>query len=177
MTEAPDGGLLSHPDSDVEVKLIKTQWFPKSKHPGHNPGVAGQFQFNLRDKRNREAAKIVIRQDLPGQEHLNMAVRRLSVLGRADVGGLLGFDKHPESLERGTASCNHWRAQHHYDIAAIPEKWKPGCDDRRHKAAQEAAGMPSGDAMADNEAGASLESRDIDDRDVFDDRDAFDDRD
>jgi len=34
--------------------------------------------------------------------------------------------------------------------------------------------MPSGDAMTDNEAGASLESRDIDDRDVFDDRDVDD---
>merc|ERR1719442_296959 len=116
MTEAPDGGLLSHPDSDVEVKLIKTQWFPKSKHRGRNPGVAGQFQFNLRDKRNREAAKIVIRQDLPGQAHLNMAVRRLSVLGRADVGGLLGFDIHPSELERVTRECTQWRLENHYDI-------------------------------------------------------------
>jgi len=187
ITDAPVGGALSHPDSDVEVKLIKSQWFPKSKHQGNNPGVAGQFQFNLRDKRNTEAAKIVIRQDLPGQEHLNMAIRRLSVLGRADVGGLLGFDKHPESLERGTAACNHWRSQHHYEVAVKPEpwkqqtaseKWKQISDERSHKAAQEAAGMPRGDAMTDNEAGASLQSRDIDDdRDVFDDRDAFDDRD
>jgi len=183
ITEAPDGGHLSHPDSDVEVKLIKAQWFPKSKHPGNNPGVAGQFQLNFRDKRNKEAAKIVIRQDLPGQEHLNMAIRRLSVLGRADVGGLLGFDKHPQYLERGTAACNHWRSQHHYDVAVKPEpwkhqteseKWKQISDDRKQKAAQEAAGMPSGDAMTDNEAGASLESRDIDDRDVFDDRDVDD---
>mmetsp|Transcript_126012 Transcript_126012/g.342123 ORF Transcript_126012/g.342123 Transcript_126012/m.342123 type:complete len:690 (+) Transcript_126012:124-2193(+) len=188
ITDAPVGGALSHPDSDVEVKLIKSQWFPKSKHQGNNPGVAGQFQFNLRDKRNTEAAKIVIRQDLPGQEHLNMAIRRLSVLGRADVGGLLGFDGHSEELEHVTKDCAQWRLENHYDVQAIPErdvdttswprwkwKWQKIREERKLKAAQEAAGMPRGDGMPDNEAGASLQSKDIDERDVFED--AYEDRD
>jgi len=189
MTDFPEESHLSHPDSEVEVRLIKTQWFPKSpKKAAGNPGVAGQFQFNLRDKRNSDAAKVVIRQDLPAQEHLNMAVRRLSVLGRADVGGLLGFDGHSEELEHVTKDCAQWRLENHYDVQAIPErdvdttswprwkwKWQKIREERKLKAAQEAAGMPRGDGMPDNEAGASLQSKDIDERDVFED--AYEDRD
>jgi hypothetical protein len=189
MTDFPEESHLAHPDSDVEVKLIKTEWFPKSqKKVEGNPGVAGQFQFNLKDKRNSDAAKVVVRQDLPGQEHLNMAVRRLSVLGRADVGGLLGFDSHSSELERVTKECAQWRSENHFDIQALPDrdaettswprwkrKWQKIREERKHKAAQEAAGMPGGDAMKDNEAGASLQSRDIDDRDVYED--VYEDRD
>merc|ERR1719162_2556808 len=54
-------------------------------------------------------AVFVMRQDLPRQEHLNLAMRRLSALGRADVGGLLGFDPHPESLEDVTPACQRHR--------------------------------------------------------------------
>jgi len=163
---------------DMEVRVIKTQWSPR-KHKKTGPDVGGQFQFNVRNKKNKEGAKIIVRQDLPTQEHLNVAVRRLSTLGRVDVGGLLGFDDHPESLERVTAQCNQWRSANHYEIRAMPDmesrsasmprwkqKWQQVREERRQKAAAAEAGYPSSDATKDNEAGASLHSRDIkDDRD------------
>merc|ERR1719382_1576679 len=63
------------------------------------PAVAGMFTLTLRNKKSQHGAKITIRQDLPGQEHFNVAMKHLATLGRVDVGGLLGFDAHPASLE------------------------------------------------------------------------------
>jgi hypothetical protein len=103
--------VLSLPGSDVEASLDKTTWFPK-KRSKVGPAVAGMFTLTLRNKKSQHGAKITVRQDLPAQEHFNVAMKHLATLGRVDVGGLLGFDAHPASLERVTAACAHHRATH-----------------------------------------------------------------
>jgi len=99
----------------VQSFLEKATWFPK-KRTKAGPTAAGMFTLSLKNIHSGTAAKITIRQDLPEQEHLNVAVRQLSQLGRVDVGGLLGFDAHPESLERQSAACVHHKATSRYRI-------------------------------------------------------------
>jgi len=155
--------LLSDSESDIQVSLDKATWFPK-KSSKTGPTAAGMFTLALRNIRSPNAAKITIRQDLPGQEHLNVAVRQLSQLGRVDVGGLLGFDAHPESLERPSAACVHHRATARYRIESQDDAdhgyyFKPSWKDRWDKAR-------TGGRSRDNEAAASLMGR-FDDNDVL----------
>jgi hypothetical protein len=98
--------------SKIEVMLSKSQWFPKRKAAEGVPAVAGMFTFSLRNKNSLAEARFVVRQDLPEQEHLNLAVQKLSALGRVDIGGLLGFDEHPPKLEWISAECHQHRTQH-----------------------------------------------------------------
>merc|ERR1719262_792504 len=112
------------------------------------------FTVSLRNRRSSLGAKITVRQDLPEQEHLNVAVRQLSQLGRVDVGGLLGFDAHPESLERPSAACVHHRATARYRIESQDDAdhgyyFRPAWKDRWDKAR-------TGGRSQDNEAAASL---------------------
>ncbi|CAK0864733.1 unnamed protein product [Prorocentrum cordatum] len=156
--------VLSDPESDIEVSLDKATWFPK-KRSKKGPIAAGMFTLSLRNKKSPTGAKITLRQDLPEQEHLNVAVRQLSQLGRVDVGGLLGFDAHAESLERPSAACVHHRATARYRIESQDEAehgyyFKPAWKDRWDKI--RAAGRP-----ADNEAAASLVGK-FDDNDPGD---------
>jgi len=155
--------LLSDSESDIQVSLDKATWFPK-KSSKTGPTAAGMFTLALRNIRSPNGAKITIRQDLPGQEHLNVAVRQLSQLGRVDVGGLLGFDAHPESLERPSAACVHHRATARYRIESQDDAdhgyyFKPSWKDRWDKAR-------TGGRSRDNEAAASLMGR-FDDNDVL----------
>jgi hypothetical protein len=156
--------VLSDSESDIEVSLDKATWFPK-KRSKRGPTAAGMFTLSVRNKKSPTAAKITMRQDLPEQEHLNVAVRQLSQLGRVDVGGLLGFDAHPESLERPSAACVHHRATARYRIESQDEAdygyyFRPAWKDRWSKAR-------SGSRPQDNEAAASLVRK-------FDDNDAND---
>ncbi|CAK0829669.1 unnamed protein product [Prorocentrum cordatum] len=93
-----------------KVTLSKTLWHSNKEKAGAL-NVAGQFvvQIQMVSKQINEAAMIVVRQELPEQEHLNVAVRKLGALGRVDIGGLLGFDPHPESLEEVTPECQRHR--------------------------------------------------------------------
>jgi len=92
-----------------KVTVAKTQWSSSKRAKVGMPTIAGQFEVSIRRRGSRFAARVVVRQDLPTQEHLNVAVRRLSTMGRADIGGLLGFDKHPDSLESVTPECQRHR--------------------------------------------------------------------
>jgi hypothetical protein len=144
--------VLSDLESDIEVSLDKVTWFPK-KGSKKGPTAAGMFTLSLRNSRSPHGAKVTIRQDLPEQEHLNVAVKQLSQLGRVDVGGLLGFDAHPESLERPSAACVHHRATARYRIESQDDAdhgyyFRPSWKDRWDKAR---AGR-----SRDNEAAASL---------------------
>jgi len=91
------------------VTFSTSKWQSKKNAREDVPTVAGQVEIQVKSRKSIEPTKFVIRQDLPRQEHLNLAVRRLSSLGRADVGGLLGFDEHPESLEDVTPECQRHR--------------------------------------------------------------------
>ncbi|CAK0884313.1 unnamed protein product [Prorocentrum cordatum] len=86
-------------NSDFRLTLTTTHWHSRKRERRGSPTVGGQFLVRLTNVWHNESAEVRIRQDLPTQEHLNVAVRRLGVLGRADIGGLLGFDSHPASLE------------------------------------------------------------------------------
>ncbi|CAK0868162.1 unnamed protein product, partial [Prorocentrum cordatum] len=103
-----DNLTLSSRDA-YKVAVAKTQWTSHRSPRAGMPTVAGQFDVFIWHQQNRDAAKITVRQDLPSQEHLDVAVRRLSTMGRADIGGLLGFDEHPESLEDVTPECQRHR--------------------------------------------------------------------
>jgi len=148
--------VLSESESEIRVSLDKATWFPK-KGSKKGPTAAGMFTLALRNSHSPNGAKVTIRQDLPEQEHLNVAVRQLSQLGRVDVGGLLGFDAHPESLERPSAACVHHRATARYRIESQDDAdqgyyFKPSWKDRWDKA--RAGGRPQ-----DNEAAANLIGR------------------
>ncbi|CAK0890179.1 unnamed protein product [Prorocentrum cordatum] len=137
----------------VQSFLEKATWFPK-KRSKVGPTAAGMFTLSLKNMHSGTAAKITIRQDLPEQEHLNVAVRQLSQLGRVDVGGLLGFDAHPESLERPSAACVHHRATARYRIESQDDAehgyyFRPTWKDRWDK-------VRGKDGPRDNEASASL---------------------
>jgi len=145
----PQGLVLSGLGSDVEASLDKTLWFPK-KRSAAGPVAAGMFTLTLRNKKSAHGAKITIRQDLPGQEHFNVAMKHLAALGRADVGGLLGFDKHPESLEDVTPECQRHRDGLDQDRGPHSQKgWKTRWE--KIKAQRGEAHDPD-----DNEATASL---------------------
>jgi hypothetical protein len=104
--------VLSEPQGQkgFRVTLSTAQWHSKKNAREDVPTVAGQVEIQVQSKWLNSTAVFVMRQDLPRQEHLNLAMRRLSALGRADVGGLLGFDSHPESLEDVTPECQRHRA-------------------------------------------------------------------
>jgi hypothetical protein len=133
--------------------LEKTTWYPKKRSKA-GPTTAGMFTLSLKNMHSGTAAKITMRQDLPEQEHLNVAVRQLSQLGRVDVGGLLGFDEHPASLERQSAACIHHKATARYRIESQDDPdhgyyFRPTWKDRWDKARGK-------DLPKDNEASASL---------------------
>lgn len=152
--------VVSEPQTkDSFGVTISTAKWHSNKDAGEDvPIVAGQVEIQVNHKLlSSEPTKFVIRQDLPRQEHLNLAVRRLSSLGRADVGGLLGFDAHPESLEDVTPECQRHRDG--LDRETGPRHNKPGWKARWEKI-KEARVKPQ-DAMNDNEAAASLADRDM----------------
>jgi hypothetical protein len=93
----------------VRLTMSKTQWRTKKGVKEGLPTIAGQLQIMIQNKLNEDSAMVVVRQDIPVQEHLNLAVRRLNALGRADIGGLLGFDAHAESLEDVSPECQRHR--------------------------------------------------------------------
>jgi len=103
--------VVSEPQGEkgVRVTVSTAQWHSKKNAGEDVPTVAGQVEIQVQSKWLNSTAVFVMRQDLPRQEHLNLAMRRLSALGRADVGGLLGFDAHPESLEDVTPECQRHR--------------------------------------------------------------------
>jgi len=162
--------------SEMEVSLSKSLWYPKKLVLHANKGtpmVGGMFQVDIRNLHGKEAAKMIFRQDLPDQEHLNLAVRRISALGRMDVGGLIGFDSHARSLETPSADCNHYRAVNKaHRIASQDEKegytyrplWKERWDKIRHDRQMKHSGHNHGDNSEDNEAAASLFSTDVGNR-------------
>jgi hypothetical protein len=148
-----EGYVLSgHPKrKQIKVTLSKTQWHSnKGKHGALS--VAGQFVINIQkvSKKFNESAMVVVRQDLPEQEHLNVAVRKLGALGRADIGGLLGFDPHPKSLEEVTPECQRHRDG--LDNKKGPQT-KPSWKTRWEKIK---AQRELGGSMNDNEAAANL---------------------
>merc|ERR1740120_619866 len=103
--------VVSEPETKdgFGVTFSAAKWHSNKNAKEDAPSVAGQVEIQVKNRLSKEPTKLVIRQDLPRQEHLNLAVRRLSSLGRADVGGLLGFDAHPESLEDVTPECQRHR--------------------------------------------------------------------
>jgi len=144
---------------DLLVTLSKAQWHSKKSSREGAPQVAGQVDIQLQRKGNKDSAMLVMRQDLPGQEHLNLALRRISALARADVGGLLGFDKHPESLESVSPAC-----QRHRD--GLDDKrgtrFKPGWKTRWERVReQREQPHPHGGSTGDIAAAASLTARDM----------------
>jgi len=151
--------VLSKSVPDIEATLSKAAWFPK-KSAMDGPSTAGMFTLSLRNSHNPRGAQITIRQDLPEQEHLNVAMRQLSQLGRVDVGGLLGFDSHPDSLERPSAECQHHRAAERYRVESQEDNgyyYKPTWQERWDRI-RRGRGQPGIDEE-DNEAAASLVSR------------------
>jgi hypothetical protein len=151
--------LLSEPQSTTGfmVTLAKTQWHSKKNAKAGASSVAGQVEVRVQRRRYNESAKFVMRQDLPMQEHLNLAVRQVSALGREDVGGLLGFDPHPESLEEVTPECQRHRDG--LDGQRGP-RTKPAWKTRWEKIKdQRSQAHSSDDGMNDNEAAASLATR------------------
>jgi hypothetical protein len=154
--------VLSESASRFEAVLDKATWSPK-KRSASGPTTAGMFTLSLRNRKSKHSARVTIRQDLPEQEHLNVAVRRLSQLGRVDIGGLLGFDRHPESLERPSAACVHHKATARYRIESQDDEdhgyyyrpaWKDRWDQIRRGRSQD----------DDNEASAFLLGRRADSR-------------
>jgi hypothetical protein len=158
---------LSAPEAVVEVKVSKSEWFPKKSTSPGVPTVAGMFTLHVRDTRNPQGARIVIRQDLPEQEHLNLAVQHVSALGRADVGGLLGFDAHPESLEYVSGKCHHYRAVNKLRVESQEDQdngyyFQPLWKDRwnqikqKRKAEREGDNQAAASLVREGNAGASL---------------------
>jgi hypothetical protein len=159
------------------VSMSKTLWHSK-KGADESPTIAGQVVFHLQSTLSTETARIVVRQDLPGQEHLDLAVRRLSALGRADIGGLLGFDTHPESLEDITPECQRHRdgldgqRGPRFSKPVWKTRWEK-IKERRHQPGSDAANgggqlqLPppgaydGGRTMDGNEAASSLAGRDL----------------
>ncbi|CAK0852143.1 unnamed protein product [Prorocentrum cordatum] len=137
--------VLSAPYSNFHVSLSKSQWFPKKE--------------TVQARNAPSPAKIVIRQDLPEQEHLNLAVQRVSALGRMDVGGLLGFDAHPASLEYVSGRCEHHRATEKYSVESQEDNgyyytpvWKQRWQEMKKKRKLDA----TDEDARDNDAAATL---------------------
>jgi len=143
------------------VTLSTTTWHKNNHAVMHAPNVAGQVEIRLQHLMLREqqgyrhaSTSIVMRQDLPRQEHLNLAVRHLSLLGHSDIGGLLGFDPHPESLEDVTPECQRHRDGLDREWGPRSKKaWKARWEKIKERRGQAHA---SGGSMNDNEAAASL---------------------
>jgi len=150
--------VLSDLGGDLRVTLSKAQWHSRKSSREGAPQVAGQVEVQLQRMGNRDSAMLVMRQDLPGQEHLNLAVRRISALARADVGGLLGFDQHPESLESVSPAC-----QRHRD--GLDDKrgtrFKPGWKTRWERVREQREPHAHGGDTDNDEAAASLITRDM----------------
>jgi hypothetical protein len=142
----------------VRVTMSKTQWHSKKSVLGSTPTVAGQLVFWLQRKRSNVSATIItVRQDLPGQEHLDLVVRRVSALGRYDVGGLLGFDAHPDELEEVTPECERHREG--LDGRKGPRFARPGWKARWEKIREgRRPPRPPGSAALEDEVAASLRS-------------------
>ncbi|CAK0862085.1 unnamed protein product [Prorocentrum cordatum] len=139
--------------------MSKSQWRTKKGVKEGLPTIAGQLQIMIQNKLSETSAMIVVRQDLPLQEHLNLAVRRMSALGRADIGGLLGFDAHAESLEDVTPECQRHRDG--LDKKAGP-KTLPAWKTKWQKIKEHRTRGPApGGSINDNEAGASLVNREM----------------
>mmetsp|Transcript_89019 Transcript_89019/g.241453 ORF Transcript_89019/g.241453 Transcript_89019/m.241453 type:complete len:651 (-) Transcript_89019:187-2139(-) len=96
--------------SGYEVTVSKVSWSGRRHSRPWAPNVAGQFEIRVRDTRSKEATKVIIRQDLAYQQHLSVAVRRLSALGREDIGGLIGLDERPASLAEVAPECRRHRS-------------------------------------------------------------------
>jgi len=142
------------------VTVSTAKWHSKKDARQDVPTVAGQVEIQVTNKLlSSEPTKFIIRQDLPRQEHLNLAVRRLSSLGRADVGGLLGFDEHPESLEDVTPECQRHRDG--LDRETGPRHNKPDWKVRWEKIREQRMQPHHTDSLNDNEAAASLANRDM----------------
>ncbi|CAK0863408.1 unnamed protein product [Prorocentrum cordatum] len=145
------------PASGFRVTMSTTKWYSNKEAGEDVPKVAGQVEVRLGDPEDLglEPARILVRQDLPRQEHLNVAVRRLSSLGREDIGGLLGFDPHPESLEAVTPECERHRGG--LDRTRGPRS-RPGWRARweKIKARRGQAPAPEEGTGDDNEAAAAL---------------------
>jgi len=137
------------------VTLAKTQWRSRKAAREGASSVAGQVEVRFQRRRLNESAQVIMRQDLPMQEHLNLAVRHIAALGRSDVGGLLGFDPHPESLEAVTPECERHRGG--LDRAGGPRS-RPGWRARweKIKARRGQAPAPEEGTGDDNEAAAAL---------------------
>jgi hypothetical protein len=148
-------------EHSFRVTLSTTTWHKNDRAVTHVPSVAGQVEIRLQHRMLREqqeyrhaSTSIVMRQDLPRQEHLNLAVRHLSWLGHSDIGGLLGFDPHPESLEDVTPECQRHRDGLDREWGPRSKKaWKARWDKIKERRGQAHA---SGGRMNDNEASASL---------------------
>jgi hypothetical protein len=151
--------LLAKPKEKdgFRMTLSKAQWRSKKTARDGASSVAGQVEIQVQRRQYNQSAKLVMRQDLPMQEHLNLAVRQLSALGRVDIGGLLGFDKHPESLEDVTPECQRHRdgldrQQGPHAKPAWKARWEKIKEQRDHERAP-------GESTSDNEAAASLVAR------------------
>jgi len=153
---------ISEPQAhdDFGVLVSTSTWYTTKDAREDVPTVAGQVEIQVKSALlSDDPTKFVIRQDLPRQEHLNLAVRRLSSLGRADVGGLLGFDEHPESLEDVTPECQRHRDG--LDQQGGPQFSKPNWKIRWEKIKEKREQAHHGEEMNDNEAAASLVNRDM----------------
>jgi len=154
--------IISEPQTEdgFGVMVSTSTWYTTKDARTDVPTVAGQVEIHVNNAQlSDDPTKFVIRQDLPRQEHLNLAVRRLSSLGRADVGGLLGFDTHPESLEDVTPECQRHRDG--LDQERGPRFSKPNWKVRWEKIKERREQARHGEEMNDNEAAASLVSRDM----------------
>ncbi|CAK0846594.1 unnamed protein product [Prorocentrum cordatum] len=143
----------------MRVTLSTTKWHTNKRAWGKAPNVAGQVEIGLQNifhRHHKDAAtQIVMRQDLPLQEHLNLAVRHLSSLARMDIGGLLGFDPHPESLEDVTPECQRHRDGLDRERGPRSKKaWKVRWE--KVKDRQRGQAQAPGGSMNDNEAASSL---------------------
>ena len=119
------------------------------------------FTLSMRHESNPEGSRILIRQDLPEQEHLNLAIQRVSALGRVDVGGLLGFDAHPESLEDVSGKCQLHRLRDKPRIESQDEQdgayyYRPLWKDKWSKIKQRRHGGGTTEDGHENEAAATL---------------------
>jgi len=152
-----DGNIVlskQQTSGDVRVAMSKAQWRTRKGVKEGLPTVAGQLQVTMQSRGGRDSAMIVVRQDLPMQEHLNLAVRRLSALGRADIGGLLGFDAHAASLEDVTPECQRHRDG--LDTKKGPHS-TPGWKIRWQRIKEQRASKSvTGGSMNDNEAAAGF---------------------
>jgi hypothetical protein len=140
------------------VTLSTAKWHSNKRAGETTPNVAGQVVIGLQNlqlgQHDAATTSIVMRQDLPGQEHLNLAVRRLALLARSDIGGLLGFDPHPESLEDVTPECQRHRDGLDRDRGPrIKKAWKVRWEKVKERRGH--AHAPGG-RMNDNEAAAGL---------------------